>query len=205
MGDFFNYDNKFFMAMSKLADCFYVSVLWVVFSLPVFTMGASSAALYQTARKVILNDEGYVFKTFTSEFKSNFKQCTKIWLIHIVLYAFLAVEAGLARNAIINGGGGYLGISYYLCLVFILVNFIWSVYTMTYTARFELNVKDTLKNGLLLIIGFLPWSALMIFIFIATMLILWFLPFFIILFPAFVGMLYSIILERIYKRFIDAE
>lgn len=205
MGSFFNYDNKFFRTMGKLVDCFYLSILWLIFSIPVVTMGASIAALYQASRKVLLNDEGYVFNTFITEFKANFKQCTKIWLIHLAFAAILATDCVIAKNALVQNAGGILGVSYYVCFFFLLFDYIWAIYTMTYTTRFELGVKDTLKNGVLLAIGFLPWSALILVILIAALIILPFMPFFIILFPSFVGMLYSIILEKVFKNFIGGE
>ena len=42
MENIFNYDNKFFRALSKLVDCVLLSALWVIFCIPVFTIGAST-------------------------------------------------------------------------------------------------------------------------------------------------------------------
>ena len=60
MDKIFNYDNKFFRILNKLVDMVILSVCWMVACIPVFTFGAASAALYDTARKAIHHDEGYV-------------------------------------------------------------------------------------------------------------------------------------------------
>ncbi|MCR5467430.1 MAG: YesL family protein [Lachnospiraceae bacterium] len=205
MGNFFNYDNKLFKAMEKLADCLIVSVLWVVFSLPVFTMGASIAALYETSRRVIINDEGYVLKTFVGTFKENFFQCTKMWLIHLVAALALGADCYIAKNYFGDEASSMLGVSYYVCILLIAFDYIWAIYTMTYTTRFTLGIKDTLKNGMLFTIGFLPRSALILVVFIAVTVILYIAPVFILLMPAFAGILYTIILEKVYNRFINDE
>ena len=40
MNQLFNYDNGLFRAVGKAVDAFYLSLLWVLFSLPVVTIGA---------------------------------------------------------------------------------------------------------------------------------------------------------------------
>ena len=42
---FFNYDSPFWSFMSRIADLVIVNILWLVFCIPVFTIGASTAAM----------------------------------------------------------------------------------------------------------------------------------------------------------------
>lgn len=60
-------------------------VLWVVYSLPIITIGASTTALYYSCMKMIRTNEGYVHRNFHHSFKQNFKQSTIIWLGMVVL------------------------------------------------------------------------------------------------------------------------
>ena len=69
----FNLDNKFFNVMNKVADGFFLCILWTVFSLPVFTLGAATTALYYVVHKSLRGNRGYVWKGFWYFFKSNFK------------------------------------------------------------------------------------------------------------------------------------
>ena len=45
----FNPENDFWRLIEKLVDLFLLSVFWLVCSLPVFTLGPATAALYRTA------------------------------------------------------------------------------------------------------------------------------------------------------------
>ena len=63
----FNWDNIVFQMLGKLVDCVWVSILWVICCIPVFTIGASTTALYYTVHKSIRGDRGYTTRTFFSE------------------------------------------------------------------------------------------------------------------------------------------
>jgi len=45
MNSLFSYDNKFFQAINKIADCFFLSVLWVLFSIPIITAGGKGTII----------------------------------------------------------------------------------------------------------------------------------------------------------------
>ena len=60
----FSYDNKVFDVINKIVDWLFVSLLWLLFSLPVVTVGASTTALFETVHKVIRRGKGYVWRTF---------------------------------------------------------------------------------------------------------------------------------------------
>ena len=46
MGNFFSTDGPLFEGMAYIINIIYVSVLWILFSIPIITIGASSTALY---------------------------------------------------------------------------------------------------------------------------------------------------------------
>ena len=52
MAEFFNLDNPIWRFMGKVFDMMVLTVLWVVTSLPVFTIGASTTALYYAGMKL---------------------------------------------------------------------------------------------------------------------------------------------------------
>lgn len=57
--------------MGKLVDLLVLSGLWVILSLPVVTIGASTAALYYVTLKLASNEEGYTVRSFFHAFKEN--------------------------------------------------------------------------------------------------------------------------------------
>ncbi len=84
MEKLFGYDNPVWRAMGKVADFFFLTLLWAMFSLPVFTIGASTTALYYVSLKLAENKEGYLFRSFWKAFKENFIQSTVLWIIMAV-------------------------------------------------------------------------------------------------------------------------
>ena len=71
MGNFFSTDGPLFEGMAYIINIIYVSVLWILFSIPIITIGASSTALYYTVTKVIRHGRSYIFREFWQSFKSN--------------------------------------------------------------------------------------------------------------------------------------
>ena len=92
MGNFFSTDGPLFEGMVYIINIIYVSVLWILFSIPIITIGASSTALYYTVTKVIRHGRSYIFREFWQSFKSNLKQSTVVWLIYLVMMGILLVD-----------------------------------------------------------------------------------------------------------------
>ena len=203
MGNLLNMDNKFFRTLGKLVDCFCLSVLWIVVSLPVFTIGASTTALYQTAYKVIRRGEGYLWRTFWDSFKSNFKQTTKIWIIMLAIFIIIVVDCLMTRVYLKQGVT--IGLFYYFFLIMGLFEYVWMVFTFGCCARFELGMKDAMKNGILLAVAKLPWSFLIIGILMVVLIAVQYLPFLVFLFPTMVALTHTFILEPIFRKIMRPE
>ena len=76
--------------LSALIDLIWAGLLWLVCSLPLFTIGASSTALYYTVVKSIRHERGRVTSCFFRSFRSNFRQATAIWML-CGLYVLIGV------------------------------------------------------------------------------------------------------------------
>ena len=92
MQDYIKPESKIMQIFYKATECMLLSILWVVTSLPVITIGASTTALYYAVVKVIRNNEGYVWGEFWNGFRTNFKQATIIWLVALLLLAGAAAD-----------------------------------------------------------------------------------------------------------------
>lgn len=91
-------DNPVISGMSRIFDMMCLNVLWLVCSLPIFTIGASTTAMYTVMLKVVKNEEGYIVKGFFKAFKENFKKSTIIWLILLVIGGFLGADLYLTSS-----------------------------------------------------------------------------------------------------------
>ena len=49
----FNYDSPFWSFMSRLADLIILNLLWIVFCIPVVTIGASTTAMYRVTLNMV--------------------------------------------------------------------------------------------------------------------------------------------------------
>lgn len=150
----FNLDSPFMTAMTKFADMMILNLLWLVCSLPIITIGASSAALYYCMLNRDKDGASSVMRMFFSAFKSNFKKATLLWLIQVVMLAIAAfdflfflvlwTEAALAVRII--------------CLIPAVWLLMGAGFLFPLQAQFENTVGHTLKNAMLLSIANLPVS-----------------------------------------------
>lgn len=93
MKNFLAYDSPVSQFLYKVCICCCLNALWILFSIPIFTIGASTTALYAVSVKLMRDSEGAVYKQFVRSFKQNFKQATQLWLILLTLGIFLGVDA----------------------------------------------------------------------------------------------------------------
>ena len=82
---FMSVDSKLFKGLNKVLDIMYLNLLWILFSIPIITIGASTTAAYQVGMKMVRDEEGYIGRGFWKAFKENFKQSTIVWIIMFVL------------------------------------------------------------------------------------------------------------------------
>lgn len=73
-----NLDNPVFRIMSRLGDLFLLNLLWAVCCLPVITIGASTTALFYTARKMAAGEEYLLWQDFFHSFRLNLRQSTAV-------------------------------------------------------------------------------------------------------------------------------
>ena len=69
MNRLFDADNKLNRFLAKVFDCGILSVLWIVCSIPVFTMGAATIAMYTVTLKMVKNEEGAIVRSFFKAFR----------------------------------------------------------------------------------------------------------------------------------------
>jgi len=142
-------NNPIMRFLTAMFDLMALSVLWVVFSLPIFTMGAASTALYSAAYHHVRKGEDYLWNSFFSAFKENFKRSTLTWLVALAILGFLGADALLLRSLILRGYpfGWFYGVT--LALLFLALT--WTVYLAAYAARFNGTVKEVLRFSFMLL------------------------------------------------------
>jgi uncharacterized membrane protein YesL len=195
--------GKFMTLVSKMADSVILSVLWVISCLPVFTIGTSTTALYYTVHKTLVRNRGYIWQTYWSFWKENFKKTTLAWLVQLALLLLFAVDIAIMRS--VAEQAVVFQIMLYMFYVLIAFLIVWFYYTIAYQARFENSLKQDLKNAATIAFLNLPWSLLVLVIFGATVFAVMVIPIMIFLFPTVQILLYDVILERIFRKYMKPE
>jgi len=150
MGWLFDINNPVMRWIVKIFDCMCLSFLWVIASLPVFTVGASTTALFAAIHRYIRLEEGGLWTTFWRAFRDDFKRSTLCWLAVLLVLVLLAVDVLVFRTMAINGQ--LLGKLYWLILLLIALVATWAIYLFAYAERFTGTVKDVLRMSFLLMV-----------------------------------------------------
>lgn len=161
MRGIFGVDSPVMRALIKFFDCICASILWLLFSLPIVTMGAASAALYTTVYKYLRRDEGHLWDTFWTAFKGNLHRSTLVWLAALAVLALLTVDALVFRT--LKLAGSPLGGAYWVVLALICAAATWTAYLSAYAARFSGSAKDVLRFAFVLMAAH-PVKALEVFL-----------------------------------------
>ena len=85
--------NPLFSLLNQLGQLILLSILWTICSLPVITIGASTAALYYTVVKVLRRHQDSLFAAFFREFRNNFLQSLNINMVFLCYFGILAYFA----------------------------------------------------------------------------------------------------------------
>lgn len=196
-------DNPVMRFIIKLFDCMILSVLWLAFSLPIITMGASSTALYSAVYHHIRRDEKYLWSSFWTAFKENFKRSTLAWLPMLAMILFLLYDAMALRVLIKNGNP--LGRLFGIIIALLCVSAVWATYLAAYCARFQGSVKDMLRFSFYLVMAHpLRSLAVMVAVLGAGMLILM-VPGMAAMLPALAVWISSTIIEQVFKLHLRPE
>ncbi len=135
---------------SLLADLFILNTMWLITSLPVVTIGASTTAVYYVLlkRKQDGGDGPSTWKLYKKAFVGNLKQSVFIGL----LYLFLAVDAGMVVYHFYQTRGlEYLTASRPLLLFLVLFGVLYSftgIYIYPLLAFFEQSTAQCFVNAL---------------------------------------------------------
>lgn len=153
----FNMDSGFARFMNRAIDVLELNILWIIFSLPIFTIGASTCAAYYVTLKMVDEEEGYVGKMFVKAFKDNFKQGTILWLITApCIYSCYLIWQLVAKaddvNFVVIAGA----------IIFTVVLIIFTLYAYPLLARYENSIRKTIMNSFAISSLYFPRTLFMI-------------------------------------------
>lgn len=153
-------ESRLFQIVEKTVNLIKLNIIWVLCSLPLVTAGAALCALHVTAVRILEGEEGYVFRDFWTVYRSKMRLSLKLWLpllaaAVILIYDYMfwrEVEGNLAE-----------GMRVLICVL----SGLWIalvIYVFPLAARMETAAGRTCRNGMLLVLKYLPQSVYLLFI-----------------------------------------
>ncbi|MGM9536841.1 MAG: YesL family protein [Candidatus Onthomonas sp.] len=174
----FSIDGPLWRGLTFIGDVAVMHFLWLLYSLPLVTIGASTTALYYTAMRRIRTDEGSVTGNFKQSFRENFRQSTIYWLALVAVGALLWLDLNFTSTY----GGTVALVMMVACAVFLFPYWMVLLYIFPVQAKFRNTLFDNFKNALLLAIRHFPSTLLLTLIWGCVWLLL-------AIFPPFTGFL----------------
>lgn len=162
---FFSYESKFSQLLLKICYSCYLNLLWFVCSIPIFTIGASTTALYYTSLKVIRGEESSLTRQFFHSFRENFKQSTILWLIMAGVGLFLAGDIYILYHLRLSTSGPLAVFWTVILAIVIAASVIWVIellFLFPLVASVSNSNLAMLKNAFLIATHYL-FAAILVF------------------------------------------
>lgn len=208
LSGFFNYDNPVWRFIGKFGDLILLNVLWLICSIPIFTIGASTTAVYYVTLKLARNDDGYTIRSFFKSFKENFKQATIIWMIMLVVGLILGFDLWFFTKATTisqNLRSVMLTIFLAMSLIYLAV----FTYIFPIQSRFVNTIKRTFFNAFFMSIRHLFQTVAMVILDVAVVLAAFMIPQILLLLVLFgfplVAFINSYMLTPVFAKYIPKE
>lgn len=203
MSHIFDMDNPFFSIVNKMIDYIFVSLLWLIFSIPIITIGVSTTALYYTTNKVIRNGRGEILPEFWGCFRSCFKQSTYFWILFLgafsLIYMDIMIIAKMFESEVIQMiyKGIFFG-AFFFC-------FFCMLYSFPYISRFSATNKMVIFNVIFLLSRHMVKTLCIAFVSIIAIVICGLYPAFLIFIPGVWAYIMSYIMESIFQKYMLVE
>ena len=200
---FLNPDNALMITMTQITDCIFLSLFWLIGCIPVVTMGASFAALYDATYRGFRQSDKHCWQRFLQVYKANWKASIAPTVVFLVCVSVLTKVLIALWNSAVAGtvswmlfsGGAFVGV-----LILGIVSILFPM-----LSRFENPFPVLLKNTMLLGLANLPRTIALGILNAAAALACAFyiLPLFFL--PSLAALIGSVLIEPMFKPYMPSE
>lgn len=199
---FLNPDNALMVTMAQITDCIFLSLFWLLGCIPVVTMGASFAALYDATYRGFRQGDKHCWNRFGQVYRENWKASI------LPTVVFLLVFAGLGRvlialwNSAVAGSLSWMGFSGAAFVGVLALGILSVLFPML--SRFDNSFPVLLKNTIFLGLANLPRTLVLGILNAAAFLLCaaYILPLFFL--PSLAALIGSLLIEPMFKPYMDA-
>ena len=200
---FLNPDNALMITMTQITDCIFLSLFWLIGCIPVVTIGASFAALYDSTYRGFRQGEKHSWGRFLQVYQENWKASILPTLVFLVGSSLLSKTLIALWNSAVAGnlpwmvfsGAAFVGI-----LVLGILSILFPV-----LSRFENSFLGLLKNTVFLAMANLPRTLALGFLNAMTVMLctVFVIPLFFM--PSLAALMGSLLIEPMFKPYMPEE
>lgn len=200
----FDPEKGIWRLMSQLVDVLVLSLLWTFCSLPVITIGAATAALYDGAARGIRGGERSPWKRFLRTFRQELGTSAIVTVIWGVLLAALCAILRLLWQAQVNDvtGAPVLLAAFFVILLLPVGAACWMFPLLS---RFTFHPAGLMVTSLRFAMGYLPYTLAMIVLAALAALSVWMLWLPVFVMPCVTALLWSLMIERAFRKYMPEE
>lgn len=190
--------------VGKVGDFLLLSILWLVCSLPVITIGAATTAMFYVSFRLLSGEEEGCFRDFFRSFRENFRQATLLWLAALLLGAFLGLD--LYFYLMWSAAGEWIGTGLFAIFAAATVLYLCvMLYLFPYVAKFRCTFRTAIRNTAYLSLRHIPYTLAMIAAdLLLTILCLQF-GAMIAALPGMIAFVNGLCLQRVFSRYLPGK
>ena len=197
MKEIFGFEGGFTAACSRVFDLMILGFLWILCSLPIVTVGTSSAALYYATVKSVKNRNGYAVQEFFRSFRRNLVPGIVLWLIILAVSVILRLNIGILTAKT----SGYVGL-FFICLYTAAAVYVGmaACYLFPALSRFDMSAGWLLKLSLYMVARYILTTLALALVLVCMGAFAYRIPILIFFVPGPIAFLFSEFLERVLKK-----
>ncbi len=192
------FEGGLYQILTSFSQVIVVSMLWFFTSIPLITVGASTAALYHSITMVIRKDSTQVTKKYFRTFRENFRQ-SLVPSILLVLYG--VVMAMELSNAILGKDEHFLPPFAWFVICFLLLTLVITMFALM--ARFQTSLLAIVWLAVALLAKNLPLFFGLLGMLVGSAIVIYLVPGLAILLPGMVLYGLSYLLEPVFLAYME--
>ena len=200
---FLNPDNALMITMTQITDCIFLSMFWLIGCIPVVTVGASFAALYDSTYRGFRQGEKHCWGRFLQAFRENWRAGMLPTVVFLAVLSLVVKVLVALWNSAVAGSVSWMLFSGIAFAGVLVVGILSVLFPML--SRFENAFPVLLKNTVFLGLANLPRTLALGILNTAAGLLCAFyvLPLFFL--PSLAALIGSLLIEPMFKPYMLSE
>lgn len=150
-------NNPVILVITYIANMTVLNMLFIITSIPIFTIGAAWSSMFSVARELGKGDT-YIVTSYFKYFKEQFKQSTKCWIIIMLILLVFYFEWVLLSHLTIEAPF-YVYAFMIIPLLFLSIYIPWVLIQSSY---FTCTLKQQFMNAFIFQVKFVPQSIVIL-------------------------------------------